>query len=139
MTTATIAKQSRNNGVRADLTPPRRTRGTVENKDFAAFAGRILRAFARRVADGDVEALADLLAFAKQIDRATQDAVDGLREFGYSWTEIGHRAGITKQTAQERWGKPEGNRAAKALRDREKSLSDARQGSLFEVTDGGEW
>lgn len=104
MSASTFAEQSRSNGVRSALTPPRRTRATVENKDFAAFAGRILKAFARRVAEGDVEALADLLAFSKQIDRATRDAVGGLREFGYSWAEIAQRAGITKQTAQERWG-----------------------------------
>jgi len=89
--------------VRADLTPDRE-RATVENKEFAAFAKRIVRAFSRRVAQGDVEALADLLAFAKDLDGAIQDAVTGLREFGYSWSEIASRAGTTKQTACERWG-----------------------------------
>ena len=89
--------------VRADLTPDRE-RTTVENKEFAAFAKRIVRAFSRRVAQGDVEALADLLTFAKDLDGAIQDAVDGLREFGYTWSEIANRAGTTKQTACERWG-----------------------------------
>lgn len=93
---------SMENGVRADLTR-RRERTTVENKEFAAFAKRILKAFSRRVAQGDVEALTDLLAFAKDLDGAIQDAVTGLREFGYSWSEIAWRAGITKQTAYERW------------------------------------
>nr|WP_246001698.1 hypothetical protein [Allorhizocola rhizosphaerae] len=81
-----------------------RSRATVGNKEFAAFARRIVKAFARRVAHGDVEALSDLLAFAGEVDDAIRDAVTGLREFGYSWSEIGARAGITKQTAQERWG-----------------------------------
>lgn len=89
--------------VRSNLTPDRE-RATVENKEFAAFANRIVRAFSRRVAQGDVEALSDLLAFAKELDGAIQDAVTGLREFGYSWSEIASRAGTTKQTACERWG-----------------------------------
>jgi len=137
MSTTTLARQSKRNGVRSDLTPPRRTRGTVENKDFAAFAGRILRAFARRVAEGDVEALADLLAFGKQIDRATQDAVDGLRKFGYSWSEIAARAQITKQTAQERWGTAPA--APNTLPGNGNPPSRGGQPALFEVSGGGEW
>ncbi|HZM76714.1 MAG TPA: hypothetical protein VFC19_13360 [Candidatus Limnocylindrales bacterium] len=91
-----------NNSVRANLTTGRE-RATVENKEFAAFARRIVRAFARRVAQGDIEALTDLLAFAADIDDALQDAVTGLREYGYSWSEIAKRAGTKKQTAYERW------------------------------------
>jgi hypothetical protein len=37
-----------------------RARRAVENDDFAAFARRILAAYARRVASGDVEALAQM-------------------------------------------------------------------------------
>jgi hypothetical protein len=37
---------------------PNRTRQTVENPEYAAFARRILKAYARRVATGDIEALA---------------------------------------------------------------------------------
>jgi hypothetical protein len=91
------------NGVRANLTRGRE-RGQVENKEFAAFARRILRAFSKRVAQGDVEALTDLLAFAKDLDAEIQDAVTGLRKFGYSWAEVADRAGVKKQTAYERWG-----------------------------------
>ena len=36
---------------------PKRAGGCVENDEYAAFARRVLRAYARRVADGDVEAL----------------------------------------------------------------------------------
>ncbi|GIH08095.1 hypothetical protein Rhe02_61620 [Rhizocola hellebori] len=93
---------ARKNTVRADLTPSRRR--SVENKAFAGFARRVIRAFSRRVATGDVEALTDLLKFAADLDDAIQDAVVGLREHGYSWSEIAQRAGIRKQTACERWG-----------------------------------
>ncbi len=92
----------RKNTVRDDLTPGRRR--PVENKAFAAFARRVIRAFSRRVAQGDVDALTDLLEFAAELDDALQDAVTGLREYGYSWSEIAQRAGIRKQTAYERWG-----------------------------------
>jgi hypothetical protein len=42
---------------------------------------------------------------ADDIDDATQQAVNGLRAAGYSWSEIGDRLGITRQAAQQRWGR----------------------------------
>ncbi|MDG4754615.1 hypothetical protein AB0N38_02290 [Micromonospora aurantiaca] len=95
------------NTVKKPLTPhlPRqRRRDVVENDAFAAFARRIIRAHGRRVADGDVEALHDLVALSTELDRAITDAVVGLRQFGYSWAEIGQRLGISRQAAQQRWG-----------------------------------
>ena len=85
------------------MTPNRRTR-LVDNDDYAAFARRILRAYARRVADGDVEALTLMLGLSAEIDDAIAQAVQGLRGSGYSWAEIGSRLGITRQAAQQRWG-----------------------------------
>ena len=41
-----------------------------------------------------------------EIDTAISQAVNGLRAFGYSWAEIGTRLGITRQAAQQRWGRP---------------------------------
>jgi hypothetical protein len=76
----------------------------VENDKYAAFARRIMRAYARRVADGDIEALADMLTLAAEVDNAIGQAVVGLHEFGYSWADIGARLGITRQAAQKRWG-----------------------------------
>jgi hypothetical protein len=78
----------------------------VENPDYAAFAGRVIRAHGRRVAGGDVEGLADLLALAAELETATRVAVDGLRRHGYSWAEIASRLGLTRQAAQQRWGRP---------------------------------
>ena len=83
-------------------TQTRRTGG--ENDDYAAFARRVLRAYARRVADGDVEALTLMADLASEIDTAIGQAVTGLRAFGYSWAEIGSRLGITRQAAWQRWG-----------------------------------
>ena len=88
--------------VKNTLTPNRA--GRVENDEYAAFARRVLRAYARRVADGDVEALTLMTDLADEIDSAISQAVTGLRGFGYSWAEIGSRLGITRQAAQQRWG-----------------------------------
>ena len=77
----------------------------VENDEYAAFARRVLRAYARRVADGDLEALTLMLGLSAEIDTAISQAVKGPRAFGYSWAEIGSRLGITRQAAQQRWGR----------------------------------
>ena len=90
--------------VKNPLTPNRSGR-VVENDEYAAFARRVLRAYARRVATGDVEALTLMLGLSAEIDDAISQAVTGLREFGYSWAEIGSRLGVTRQAAWQRWGR----------------------------------
>jgi hypothetical protein len=100
--TITTASASKNT-VNTSLTP-QRARPVVGNDAYAAFTRRIVRAYARRIADGDVEALADLTSLASEVDAAMRDAITGLRDFGYSWAEIGARLGVTRQAAQQRWG-----------------------------------
>jgi hypothetical protein len=102
-TTSPAPSPAGQNTVNTRLTP-NRPRRVVENDEYAAFLGRVLRAYARRVAAGDVEALTFMLGLSGQIDDAIAQAVKGLREFGYSWAEIGNRLGITRQAAQQRWG-----------------------------------
>ena len=85
--------------------PGKRSRGEVENPDYAAFATRIIRTHGRRIADGDIDSLPDLLRLTAELDTATQHAVTGLRAFGYSWAEIAARLGTTRQAAQQRWGR----------------------------------
>ena len=87
-----------------NLLTPNRAERVVENDEYAAFARRVLRAYARRIADGDVEALSLMLGLSAEIDSAISQAVTGLRGCGYSWAEIGSRLGITRQAAQQRWG-----------------------------------
>ena len=82
----------------------KRARPVVENDAYAAFARRILAAYARRIATGDIEALTLMTGLAGDIDTAIAHAVTGLREFGYSWADIGSRLGVTRQAAQQRWG-----------------------------------
>ena len=92
--------RQRENTVKNRLTP----KPTVENGEYAAFARRILRAYARRISAGDVDALADITVLAEDVEDAILQAVTGLRAVGYSWAEIGARLGITRQAAQQRWG-----------------------------------
>jgi hypothetical protein len=77
----------------------------VENREFNAFARRIIRAYGRRVAEGDVDALPELIELSASLDEAITNAVKGLRSFGYSWTDIAARVGMSRQAAQQRWGK----------------------------------
>jgi hypothetical protein len=62
--------------VKAGLTPQRPGR-QVENDEYGAFARRVLRAYARRVGEGDVEALALMTNLADDINAALGEAVKG--------------------------------------------------------------
>ena len=89
--------------VNKPLTPKRRSR-VVENDEYAAFLRRVIRAYSRRVAAGDIEAITAMVALAADLEEATRQAITGLRGFGYSWADIALRLGITRQGAQQRWG-----------------------------------
>jgi hypothetical protein len=93
------------NTVKTPLTP-KRPRRAVENDEYRAFTLRILRAYSRRVGSGDIDALSHMADLADTIDTAIAAAVVGLRQFGYSWADIGNRLGVTRQAAQQRWGQP---------------------------------
>jgi hypothetical protein len=77
---------------------------SVENDEYAAFVRRVIRAFGRRIAAGDIDALADAAFLSAQLDATIKTAVCGLRERGYSWADIGRQLGVTRQAAQQRWG-----------------------------------
>ncbi len=89
--------------VKNPLTPKRHGR-VRENDEYAAFARRVLRAYARRIADGDIDALTFITDLAGEIDTTISATVKGLHGSGYSWAEIGSRLGVTRQAAQQRWG-----------------------------------
>ncbi|MDQ7910215.1 hypothetical protein RB614_37540 [Phytohabitans sp. ZYX-F-186] len=87
---------------------PRRKRAAqpVENAKFDAFVRRILRAYGRRVAAGDIEALASLARLSSEVDATTRLAVASLKNgpYKYSWQEIADRLGTSRQAAQMRYG-----------------------------------
>ena len=93
----------RRSGVKKPLTPKRRYR-VVENDEYAAFLRRVIRAYSRRVAAGDIEAISSMAHLADDLDQAIRDAITGLRHQGYSWADIALRLGISRQGAQQRWG-----------------------------------
>ncbi len=86
---------------------PNQRREVIENDEYAAFTRRIVKAYSRRVAAGDIEALASMVTLAADVEAAIQDAVVGLRAFGYSWTDIANRLGISRQAARQRWNTSE--------------------------------
>jgi hypothetical protein len=97
-------------GVNRALTPAPRQR-EIEAPEFAAFLRRILRAYARRVAAGDLDALGDLARLREELDGHLTDAVAALRnDWAYSWQEIAQVLGISRQAAQQRWRKAGGAR-----------------------------
>lgn len=90
--------------VNATLTVTPRSART-EADEFGSFVRRILRAYGRRVADRDIEALAGLVSLRNEIDGQIEAAAGSLHDT-YSWTEIGRVLGITRQAAQQRFSRP---------------------------------
>jgi hypothetical protein len=54
------AKNTVNDGL-----TPKHPRPVTENSEYAAFARRILRAYSRRIATGDIESLTHLITLAE--------------------------------------------------------------------------
>lgn len=81
----------------------------VETAPYTAFLRRAIRALGRRVADGDVEDLAELLRLRDELDAAAAIAVAGLHE-RYSWQRIADVLGVTRQAAMQRWPDARGSR-----------------------------
>jgi hypothetical protein len=87
------------------LTPTDAKR-VIETPEYAAFARRILRACARRVAQGDIEGLVCLVGLGLELDEAITSAVRGLKAepWSYSWAQVAAVLGTTRQAAQQRYG-----------------------------------
>ena len=91
------------NAVKPALTPKRRRRH-VENDEYADFLRRVLRGYTRRLAQGDIDALASFSALVAEAGEQLSEAVFFLRVRGYSWADIGLRLGTSRQAAQQHWG-----------------------------------
>jgi len=77
----------------------------TEAQKYGAFARRILRAMGRRVADRDIEALSVLADLQRDLAEQMQTSVDALLASGYSWADIGGQLGISRQGAQQKYGR----------------------------------
>lgn len=85
----------------------------MAKKDFTSDAlTRIVRAYARRADEGDLQVLVDLHDLRELVDQAERDAVDRLRRGNYpkSWAQIGDALGTTRQAAQQRFKGTNGER-----------------------------
>lgn len=79
-----------------------------EALELAGFLRRMARALVRRAAGGDLDALAALVESRDALDAAIGDAARALHyDFHqpYSWGEIARELGISRQAAQQRFGK----------------------------------
>lgn len=88
--------------VNRDLTGKR----VRDSDEYAAMLRRMIRAYGRRVAAGDPDDLADLVALRDVLEDVIAESVRGQREItGYSWADVARGLGTTRQAAQMRYGK----------------------------------
>jgi hypothetical protein len=73
----------------------------------------MIRAAGKRVSHADLEDLTELIGIRADLDEAIQAAVDGLREDGFTWKDIGAATGTTGQAATMKWGRRKGRWKAK--------------------------
>lgn len=100
-------------GVNARLTPkpcrcnrPRRAKRYKENPEYIASLRAMIRRTVIRVGgQGDVEGLADLAGLHDEVERAIADSVTELRNQDFAWSEIGRVLGISRQAAQQKYGR----------------------------------
>lgn len=71
---------------------------------MVAFARRAIRAAGRHVEYADEFELAELVSLRDELEAVIRQAVAGQRSVGRSWAYIGAALGITRQSAQERYG-----------------------------------
>jgi hypothetical protein len=103
-----------------------RARGKVETAEYAKFARRILRGYGKRIADADIEDLAELIKLQAEVDAVIADAINtGRKRWEWSWADIARAAGTTREAAWKRWGKGKGKpdewNAREALREAEEN------------------
>lgn len=75
-----------------------------DHTDYRQMLGRMLRSYTRRVASSSVEDLAEMMTLREDLETSIQQAVDGLRASGHSWADIARPLGISRQSAQQRYG-----------------------------------
>jgi hypothetical protein len=90
---------------KATAPKPKRAPRERETREYLQGMRRFMRGAMRRVGDADNIELADLMAAREEMDAMIALAVHGQRERGSSWADIAAATGVTRQAAQQRWGK----------------------------------
>lgn len=85
--------------------PRKRVARRGDHTDYLAMLGRMLRAGSRRIALADPDDLAEMVELAQTLDDSIARAVAGQRAAGFSWAQIGEPLGMSKQAAQQKWGR----------------------------------
>ena len=89
-------------------TPDEVARRRHEATDVGAMARRVLRALAVRAAEGEVEAVEELVALQSVVADALDAGVRGLKaNHDYSWAFVAQWTGTTRQGAYQRFGSEE--------------------------------
>lgn len=89
------------------LTGRKRAKRARSNQDYDGFVRRILRAYSRRVAEGDITALKDMSKLTEEIQAGLDSGVRGLcaSSNGYTLADVARTLGVTKQATYKRWGR----------------------------------
>lgn len=82
----------------------------IETPEYADMLERMIRAYAKRVGDGDPIDLERMVEVRRAFDQAVVAAVRGMREGGCSWREVAEGLGTTRQSAQITYGRRSGER-----------------------------
>jgi hypothetical protein len=78
----------------------------IEASEFARAVRRMVAALGRRAEHGDLEALREVDLLRRHVFNVSRQAAGRLHEdHGYSWYEIGRACGISRQAAEQRWGR----------------------------------
>lgn len=77
-------------------------RREYESPAVAGAARRMIGALVRRAEAGDTEALEGLRSLEREVPRSVTEAMAALHAFGYSWSEVGIVAGVSRQAARQR-------------------------------------
>lgn len=77
-----------------------------ETSEIAAMLSRMVRAYGKRLADGDPSDLARAVELSAQLERTIGEAVAAARaEHGWSWAELAAELGITRSAAAQRYAR----------------------------------
>jgi hypothetical protein len=74
-----------------------RAERVTETSDFGRAAIRMIRAMARRTGASDIATFGLMWELVTEAERAAVDAIDSLRDQGFSWADLADEIGVTKQ------------------------------------------